>query len=133
MSRPASTASQATGNGLVASLNTSTLNLSFSVNSAAQSGDTFNFAITGGGANFQFGPDVVSNEQARLGIPSVSTTTLGGVAGTLYELRSGGDKSLADDTVGAAAVVSEAITRWPVCEVSWVRSKRPPCKPTSTP
>ena len=102
---------QATGNGLVASLNTSTLNLSFSVNAAAQSGDTFNFSITGGGANFQLGPDVVSQEQARLGIPSVSTTTLGGVAGTLYELRSGGDKSLSTDTVGAAAVVSEAITK----------------------
>jgi len=102
---------QATGNGLVASLNTSTLNLSFSVNAAAQSGDTFNFSITGGGANFQLGPDVVSQEQARLGIPSVRTTTLGGVSGTLYELRSGGAKSLSTDTVGAAAVVTEAITK----------------------
>ncbi len=102
---------QATGNGLVASLNTSTLNLSFSVNSNFQSGDAFNFSITGGGANFQLGPDVVSNEQARLGIPSVSTTTLGGVSGTLYELRSGGAKSLSTDTTGAAAVVTEAITK----------------------
>jgi flagellin len=102
---------QATGNGLVASLNASTLNLSFSVNANFASGDSFNFAITGGGANFQLGPDVVSQEQARLGIPSVSTTTLGGVAGTLYELRSGGAKSLSTDTTGAAAVVSEAITK----------------------
>ncbi len=102
---------EATGNGLVASLNTSTLNLSFSVNSNFQSGDSFNFAITGGGANFQLGPDVVSQEQARLGIPSVSTSTLGGVSGTLFELRSGGDKSLTNDTTGAAAVVSEAITK----------------------
>ncbi|HKD35911.1 MAG TPA: flagellin, partial [Pirellulales bacterium] len=47
----------------------------------------------------------------RLGIPSVSTTTLGGVSGTLYELRSGGAKSLSTDTVGAAAVVTEAITK----------------------
>jgi flagellin len=102
---------QATGNGLVASLNASTLNLSFSVNANFASGDSFNFAITGGGANFQLGPDVVSQEQARLGIPSVSTTTLGGVAGTLYELRSGGAKSLSTDTTGAAAVVTEAITK----------------------
>ena len=77
---------QATGNGLVVSLNTPRLNLSFSVNATAQSGDTFNFSITGGGANFQLGPNVISSEQARFGIPSVSTTTLGGIAGTLYEL-----------------------------------------------
>jgi flagellin len=102
---------EATGNGLVASLNTSTLNLNFSVNANFLSGDSFNFSITGGGANFQLGPDVVSNEQARLGIPSVSTTTLGGVAGTLFELRSGGAKSLSSDTTGAAAVVGEAITK----------------------
>ena len=102
---------EATGNGLVASLNTSTLNLSFSVNGNFLSGDNFNFSITGGGANFQLGPDVVSQEQARLGIPSVSTTTLGGVSGNLFELRSGGAKSLATDTTGAAAVVTEAITK----------------------
>ncbi len=102
---------EATGNGLVASLNTSTLNLSFSVNANFLSGDNFNFAITGGGANFQLGPDVVSQEQARLGIPSVSTSTLGGVSGTLFELRSGGAKNLSTDTTGAAAVVSEAITK----------------------
>jgi flagellin len=102
---------EANGNGLAASLNTSTLNLSFSVNANFASGDSFNFSITGGGANFQLGPDVVSQEQARLGIPSVSTTTLGGVSGTLYELRSGGDKSLTTDTTGAAAVVTEAITK----------------------
>jgi len=102
---------QATGNGLTASLNTATLNLSFAVNSNFASGDSFSFNITGGGANFQLGPDVVSNEQARLGIPSVSSATLGGTAGTLYELRSGGDKSLSTDTTGAAAVVTQAITR----------------------
>lgn len=102
---------EATGSGLVASLNTSTLNLSFSLNAAAQSGDAFNFSITGGGANFQLGPQVVSQEQARIGIPSVSTTTLGGVSGSLYELRSGGDKSLSTDTTGAAAVVDEAISK----------------------
>ena len=85
--------------------------MSFSVNANFASGDSFNFAITGGGANFQLGPDVVSNEQARLGIPSVSTTSLGGVDGTLYELRTGGDKALATDTTGAANVVGEAITQ----------------------
>ncbi len=102
---------EATGDGLTATLSSPTLNLSFNVNAAAKSGDTYSFSITGGGANFQLGPDVVSNEQARLGIPSVGTTSLGGSDGTLYELRTGGDKSLSTDTTGAANVVDEAITQ----------------------
>ena len=102
---------QATGSGLEVSLNTSSLNLKFSVNSDFASGDSFDFAITGGGANFQLGPNVISSQQARIGIPSVSTTSLGGVSGTLYELRSGGAKSLSNDTTGAAAVVDQAITQ----------------------
>lgn len=100
----------ATGRGLKASLNTSTLDLSFTVNSNFQNGDTFSFSITGGGANFQLGPDVVSNQQARLGIQGVSTATLGGVSGTLYELRSGAAKDLETDVKGAAKVVDEVIT-----------------------
>ena len=124
---------EATGNGLVASLNTSTLNLSFSVNANFLSGDNFNFSITGGGANFQLGPDVVSQEQARLGIPSVSTTTLGGVSGNLFELRSGGAKSLATDTTGAAAVVTEAITKVASLRGQLGAFQRRLCKPTSAP
>ena len=38
---------------------------------------TINFDITGGGALFQLGPDVVSNQQARIGITSVNTATAG--------------------------------------------------------
>jgi flagellin len=101
---------QATGEGLKASLNTSTLDLSFSVGESLTDGSSFNFAITGGGATFQLGPDVVSNQQARLGIQGVSTATLGGVSGTLYELRSGGDKDLTTDVKAAARVVDEVIT-----------------------
>jgi flagellin len=99
----------ATGNGLQATINTSTLDLSFSVATALASGSTFNFSITGGGANFQIGPDVVSNEQARLGIQSVTTASLGGVDGSLYELQTGGSLSLANNPNGAANVVNEAL------------------------
>jgi len=101
---------EATGKGLQASLNTSTLDLSFSVNSGLTASDTVNFSITGGGANFQLGPDVVSNQQARLGIQGVNTATLGGVSGTLFELRSGGSKSLENDVKAAAEVVAEVIS-----------------------
>ncbi|TWT34950.1 flagellin [Blastopirellula retiformator] len=100
---------QAIGDGLRASINTSSLDLSFSVGEDVEDGETFEFEIVGGGALFQLGPDVVSNQQARLGIQSVSTATLGGVSGRLFELRSGGVKSLTQDIGGAARVVDEVI------------------------
>ncbi|NQT38325.1 MAG: flagellin [Planctomycetes bacterium] len=102
---------QAIGKGLQATINTSVLDLSFSVLETVADGTTTSFTITGGGAQFQLGPDVVSNQQARLGIQSVNTAKLGGVAGRLYELRSGGTKSLENDTNAAARVVEEVITQ----------------------
>jgi flagellin len=101
---------QATGDGLKASINTATLDLSFSIGETLVAGQTFSFSITGGGAIFQIGPDVVSNQQARLGIQGVSTATLGGVSGNLYQLRSGEDKDLFTDTKGAAKIVDEVIS-----------------------
>ncbi len=101
----------ATGNGLEASIDAPSLNLSFNVNSNFNSGDSFNFSITGGGATFQLGPDVVSNQQARLGIQGVSTATLGGADGTLYELQSGGAASLASNPELAAKIVDEVISQ----------------------
>jgi flagellin len=49
--------------------------------------DTSTFRITGGGAMFQIGKDVVSDLQLRLGVSSVGTGYLGGSNGTLAELR----------------------------------------------
>ena len=69
------------------------------------------FNITGGGALFQLGPDVVSNQQARIGIQNVNTATLGGVSGRLFELGSGGAKTLTADANGAANIVDEVITK----------------------
>jgi flagellin len=93
------------GNGL--SLNTATLDLKLDV----QAGFFGNiaFTITGGGALFQLGPDVVSNQQARLGIGSVNTAQLGGTSGLLYQLASGGSADLSTDPTTAANIVEEAI------------------------
>ena len=101
---------QATGQGLRASLNTSTLDLNFVINESFEDGDSFSFNVTGGGAIFQIGPDVVSNQQARIGIQGVSTATLGGVSGKLFEIRSGGAKALAADVKSAAKVIDEVIS-----------------------
>jgi flagellin len=101
----------ATGDGLLASINTSTLDIGFKVNENLSAGSTVNFNITGGGAVFQLGPDVVSNQQARLGIQGVNTATLGGSDGTLFELRTGGSKALATDVKAAAKVVDQVISK----------------------
>jgi flagellin len=98
----------ASGDGNRLSINTATLDLSLEIDASFTGSIQFN--ITGGGALFQLGPDVVSNQQARLGIQSVSTATLGGVNGRLFELRSGGAKAINTDVGGAARVVDEVIS-----------------------
>ncbi|MCX7426129.1 MAG: flagellin [Planctomycetia bacterium] len=99
----------AIGDGLSASINTSSLDVSFTIAAAMAAGSSTSFAITAGGAQFQLGPDVVSNQQARLGIQSVNTSKLGGDSGQLYQLRSGGVASLSTDTRTAANIVDDAI------------------------
>ncbi len=100
---------KATADGNSLSISTSALSLSLSID--AGSSTNFNFEITGGGALFQLGPDVVSTQQARVGISSVNTARLGGASGRLYELASGQAKSLRNDAAGAAKIVKEALTK----------------------
>lgn len=99
----------ASGDGNTLSINTASLDLSMTV--AEGSSTSINFDITGGGAMFQLGPDVVSNQQARMGIGSLNTSKLGGASGRLYELGSGQSKSLTSDISGAARVVDEVINK----------------------
>ncbi len=102
---------QAVGKGLQASINNPNLSLSFNVVSTVAAGSALKFNIIGGGAQFQLGPDVTSAQQVRLGINNVSTASLGGVSGLLYELQSGGDKSLTNNVNGAAQICDQAITQ----------------------
>lgn len=97
----------ATGTGNTLSINTATLDLTATI--ASTFTGTASFTITGGGALFQLGPDVVSNQQARLGIGSVNTARLGGVEGKLYQLGTGGSADLSSDPTTAASIVEEAI------------------------
>jgi len=102
---------QAITDGLDVSINTSVLDLSFTLASTAATTDDLDFRIISGGAQFQLGPDVVSNQQARLGIRSLSTAKLGGVTGRLFKLRSGEEFDLNSDVKSAASVVDEVITQ----------------------
>ena len=99
----------AKGDGNTLSINTSSLDLSLTVEGGSSS--NFSFSITGGGAKFQLGPDITSNQQARLGIASVSTGRLGGASGRLYELGSGQSKSLVNDVDAAAQTIDEVINK----------------------
>ncbi len=95
------------GNSL--SINTSSLALSLTVD-AGSSADIA-FTINGGGAVFQLGGDLVSNQQARIGISSVNTAKLGGESGRLFQLGSGGTASLSNDPSLAAKIVDDAISQ----------------------
>jgi len=100
---------QANGRGNQLSINSSALTLDMTV--TAGSSDDVSFTISGGGAVFQLGPDVVSNQQARIGIGSVNSAKLGGASGRLFELASGNARDLKTDATGAARIVDEAITK----------------------
>jgi flagellin len=97
----------ATGNGNSLSINTATLDLSTTVEAGITG--TINFNIIGGGALFQLGPDVVSNQQARLGVGSVNTARLGGVSGRLFQLGTGGSAALTTNPNAGAKIVEQAI------------------------
>ncbi len=97
------------GDGNSLKVSNSTLDLSLSL-TAGFTG-SINFGITGGGAKFQLGPEVVANQQARIGIGSVNSARLGGVSGRLYELGEGGLAALATNPNLAAEIVDEAINQ----------------------
>ncbi len=96
------------GSGNELTINTATLDLTTAL-TAGFTG-TASFTITGGGALFQLGPDVVSNQQARLGIGSVNTARLGSQSGKLFQLGTGGSNELTSSSLDVAAkIVEEAI------------------------
>lgn len=106
----------AMGKGNTLSINNSTISMKVDVEAgyvtapaATPASPAITFTINGGGAQFQLGPDVVSNQQARLGIGSLNTAKLGGINGRLYQIASDGDASLAKDVTKAAAIVDEVI------------------------
>jgi flagellin len=99
----------ANGKGNNLSINTTTLDLSITVSDGSST--DISFTINGGGAVFQLGPQVVSNQQARIGIGSVNTGELGGVDGRLYQLRSGNDADLSTSPRVGSLIVDASINK----------------------
>jgi flagellin len=104
----------ALGDGLDVSLHTNTLNVDMTLTvAAAQALSTYDFTITGGGANFQIGPAVNSSQQIGFGIQSVASTRLGSEAlGFLNTVVQGGDNSLVNGKAREASeIIDSAITQ----------------------
>jgi len=101
--------SQAVADGRSISLNTVTLDVDLKLNEAFGIGQT-SFAITGGGALFQLGPQVSSAQQVGIAIQSIAATSLGDdEVGFLNNLRSGGTSELSSNPRGASDVIETAI------------------------
>lgn len=83
--------------------------------SLATSTSSTTFSITGGGALFQIGPDVSSNGQISVGIPSLATSNLGNnVVGLLSSIAQGSANDLlgADETgENAENIINKAISQ----------------------
>jgi flagellin len=101
---------RATADGLNLVFNATTLNLALTLDESFGIGST-NFAITSGGALFQLGPRVDTNQQTNFAIQSIAASRLGnGSVGYLSEIVEGGGKSLIDDKArDASLIVQEAI------------------------
>jgi len=98
------------GDGLNLKLNTSSLDLDMTLNSKFGIGKT-NFAITGGGALFQLGAQVASDQQVSIGIGSVAASNLGNNAvGFLNQIVTGGNSTVVGGKAEqAGAIVNAAI------------------------
>lgn len=103
---------QAIGDGLAISLNTPSLTLSLNLDAAFGIG-TKSFTITGGGAIFQLGAQVVSNQQVNLAIDSVSASRLGNYQnGYLTDIITGGRASIVTGNAATASkIIDAAITQ----------------------
>lgn len=101
----------ALGDGLDVTLRTTSLGLELTLTSgAAQTLNTpYNFTITGGGATYQIGPSVNTQQQIGFGIQSVAADNLGNsIVGFLSSVKSGGTNSLVQgsDTAEQARLAS---------------------------
>jgi flagellin len=112
--------SQAQTQGLDVSYNAQGLDMNFQLTSAGfaglpnatnglNQGETKNFYITGGGANFQLGAVVNQTNKASIGIGDVSTGSLGdSTIGYLSSLESGGTNSLSSTSLNNAQKILTA-------------------------
>lgn len=101
----------ALGKGLDVFLNSTGLSIEMRLQETFNTLGTSTFAVTGGGAIFQLGAGVDSNQQVNFGMQSIASTRLGnGSVGFLSDITSGGTYSLVNgQTSQAAKIIGEAV------------------------
>lgn len=112
----------ALGDGLGLSLHTTTLSLemTLSEDAATTTGQSYDFAITGGGATYQIGPAVNSSQQIGFGIQSVAASHLGNMTiGYLSSIVSGGENSLISGRAREASLIIDTA----IDQISQVRGR----------
>ena len=99
------------GDGLNLKLATSTLDVDMTLDKTVGIGTT-SFTITGGGALFQLGGQVTSNQQVNIGVGSVAASKLGDSdVGFLSDLATGGNATLVGGNSGQASKILERAIR----------------------
>lgn len=100
------------GDGLTLKLSSPLLKMNVTLDDGFGAGTT-TFAITGGGALFQLGPDVSTNQQENIGVKSMQADRLGSrLVGFLSQLKSGQAYSLGTENFKQASdIVNEVMTQ----------------------
>jgi flagellin len=107
------------GNGLDLHVDNASLDLSLTLGKTFGIGKT-SFDITGGGALFQLGSSVQSNEQVDIGIQSIAASSLGDdETGYLSDLVTGGSATVTNGQAESA----EQIVELAITQVSNLRGK----------
>lgn len=97
------------GDGRNIHVNTVGLDMDFTLNKAFGVGNT-SFTVTGGGAMFQLGASVNSNQQVSIGIGSVAASRLGNEeVGYLNSLTSGKNSLVGGGAANAGQIIETAI------------------------
>lgn len=97
------------GDGRTVKLNTSALDLELTLSEDFGIGNT-SFTVTGGGALFQLGAQVQSNQQTNIGLQSVAASKLGErEIGFLTDVVTGGSATLERDPYSASRIIEKAI------------------------
>lgn len=97
-----------TGDGLTLKVNNGTLDMNMTLDKSYGAG-LLSFAITGGGALFQLGAQVTSNQQVNVGIQSIAASKLGNFGtGFLNDIVTGGASTLVGGQAGNASKILEA-------------------------
>jgi len=100
------------GDGLKLSVSSVSLKLKVMLDPSFGASQT-NFVVTGGGALFQLGPDVNTNQQENIGVKSMHANKLGNrIVGFLSQLKSGQLCSLRSENFSQASkILNEAQTQ----------------------